>query len=324
MKLIPYFASSLLLLMGHLQAQLAYNLPEGGWDYFYQGDESQPSPPSEDFPALDGHWSHSNSSDAWDGSEIGGDFGDDNRPGGISVLSDAADLGEVPVFIRIQDPGDPRDHGFSDYPSNRMIYLTRTLTDIGASDNLLDEGVTLIFRARVPTDGPLDPLHPDGQDTTEPYPKEGDGYLTSNGGKGHIVLRQASGGAISFCLTTAADTTNGAVSGLSFNELIGNQIIENVNYGDGEERNYLSLDPTEWHEFWITIESDASAAGTHVATIYRDGKLTAESFPLTAGNGSDRGDTYLAIGSASTQQSYRFGSGLYRRENSKPSTRLAP
>ena len=281
-----------------VQAQKVFDPPVGGWDYYFDGDDAYYALPNEGFLSFDGTWSHDNSSDQWDGSEIGGDFGDGNRPGGIQVITDG-DLN----YLRLQVVGDPRDHGYGGEPSNRKIYLVHDLNEDGASDDLLDEGVTLIIRARVPTDGPLDPLHPDGQSATEPYPAEGDGYLPSDGGKGNFVIRQASGGSISFNLTTVADTADGLVSGLSFNELVGDQISGDVNFGDGSERNFLGLKPTEWHEFWITIEPDDSGAGTHVATIYVDGNPAAESFPLTAGNGSDHDSTYLAIGASATPQS---------------------
>ena len=71
---------------------VAYQPPEGGWAYSVDvGDISS--------------WNHDNGSDQWDGSAIGDEFGDDNRPGGVSLLDG---------YIRLQDTGDPRDYGYSE------------------------------------------------------------------------------------------------------------------------------------------------------------------------------------------------------------------
>ena len=300
-----YFALALGLGAGSLNAQLAYLPPEGGWDYLYQGDEAHYAAAGEGFASFDGTWSHDNGSDAWDGSAIGGNFGSGNRPGGVQVITeDGLD------YLRIQDTGDPRDHGFTSDPSNRKIYLIHDLADEGAGGSVLDDGVTLIFRARVPTDGPLDPLYADGQGESLPYPKAGDGYVTANGGKGQFVIRQADGGAVAFSLNTATDTPFGdpddlvaGTAGLNFNEFDGNALSENVNFGQGKGANVLLLDPTEWHEFWIVIEADASQVGTHVISIYVDGEKTPQVFKVTAGTGSDFGGSYLALGSTATPQS---------------------
>ena len=77
---------------GVVGPEVAYEAPEGGWAYSVDvGDISA--------------WSHDNGSDQWDGSPIGGEFGDDNRPGGVSLLDG---------YVRLQDTGDPRDYGYSD------------------------------------------------------------------------------------------------------------------------------------------------------------------------------------------------------------------
>ena len=281
--------------------------PAGGWTYLFQGDQREPGAGTPEFDALDGTWNHTNGSDEFDGSEIGGEFGDGNRPGGISVISE----GET-TYLRIQDTGDPRDYGYSDPGSNRKIYLGHNMSENGATETQLDDGVTLTFRARIPTGGTIDPLHRDGQGAGGPldYPADGDGYVTSDGGKGNFVIKQSSGGAIAFSLTTSADTPGGDpnsgvanFSGLTMNEFAGNAISGNVNFGQGSATNLVALDPTEWHEFWVVMRKDAADVGTHEAFVYVDGSLTPTIFKMTAGTGSDYSDiTYLAIGSTATPQ----------------------
>ena len=288
-------------------AQVAFTPPEGGWNYIYEGSEASYAPDGETFSSLDGTWSHDNGSDQWDGSGLGGDFGDGNRPGGAMVITE----GDA-TYLRIQDTGDPRDYDYSDPGSNRKVYLGHNLTEDGASGTVLDDGVTLIFRARVPSDGPLDILHPDGQQAngTREYPPGGDGYVTSDGGKGNFVIKQADGGAIAFSLTTSTDTPGGNpnnlvtnFSGLSMNEFAGNTISGDVNFGQGDGANVVAFDPTEWHEFWITIERDAADVGTHIASIYIDGAITPSTFKMTAGPGDDFGGlSYIAMGATATPQ----------------------
>ncbi len=304
---IPCLGAFLLLGIGGMNAQTTFPPPEGGWDYAYEGDAADYAP---GFASLDGTWSHDNSSDQWDGSDIGGEFGDDNRPGGaMTITENGID------YLRIQDTGDPRDYGFSDPGSNRKIYFGHNLADHGASETVLDDGITLHFRARVPTDGPLDALHPDGQQQNgvQPYPDSGDGYVTSNGGKGNFVIKQQSGGAIAFSLTTVSDTPEGdpkrfvtGFAGLSMNEFAGNEISGDVNFGQGDGKNVIPLDPTQWHEFWIVIQRDEDNVGTHVASIYMDGDTTPQVFKMTAGDGGEgqySGFSYLAMGSTATPQS---------------------
>ena len=82
-----------------------YAEPAGGWECRYDGNVT---------PDLVG-WNHDNNSDKWDGSGVGPGLG---KPGGVSIHDDGADN----IFCRIQNPGDPRDYGFSDN-SNRKIYF---------------------------------------------------------------------------------------------------------------------------------------------------------------------------------------------------------
>lgn len=288
-----------------------YAEPPGGWTYVYAGDKGQAGEAGSGFTSFDGTWSHDNGSDEWDGTAPGGDLGPTNRPGGAGVFSEAG-----ATFLRIQDTGDPRDYGYTDPGSNRKLYFGHDMSAHGASEAQLDEGVTLSFRARIPTPAkttkPLDPLHRDGQQAAgvQPYPANGDGYVTSDGGKGNFVLKQASGGAIAFSLTLPTDTPGGDPNankanfgGLTMNEFAGNAISGNVNFGQGSGTNVIAFDPTEWHTFWIVLKKDAANVGTHQAFIYMDGSFEPTVFKVTAGNGSDyTGITYLAMGSTATPQ----------------------
>ena len=221
--------------------------PPGGWTYQFNGDKREPGNGT-DFDALDGTWSHNNGSDTWDGSEIGCTFSTGgylvgNGPGGVNVITEAGT-----TYLRIQDTGDPRDYGYPD-PSNRKIYLGHNISERGGTDTQMSDGITLSFRARLPTaakaTGPLDPWHRDGLQAggVLPFPAEGDGYVTSDGGKGNFVIKENSGGAIAFSLTVTNDTTGGALTpianfrGLTMNEFNGNQISGNVNFGQGSATN---------------------------------------------------------------------------------------
>lgn len=67
---------------------------------------------------------------------------------------------------------------------------------------------------------PLDPPPRDGQNAADvqPYPANGDGDVTSDGGKGNFVIRQggngtdAPAGAIAFSFTQTTDTTGSDTS----------------------------------------------------------------------------------------------------------------
>jgi hypothetical protein len=305
----------LLLLPTSWAAASLFSPPPGGWTYIFNGDQDFAGDPGSGFSSLDGTWSHDNGSDEWDGSKIGGEFVSDifgfgNAPGGVMTVTENG-----VTYLRIQVTGDPRDYGYPD-PSNRKIYFGHDMSERGAGESVLDDGVSLTFRARIPTPGnttaPLDPLHRDGQQAAgvQPYPEGGDGYVTSDGGKGNFVIRQASGGAIAFSLTVPDDTPGGNptsnranFAGLTMNEFNGNQISGQVNFGQGTRTNLVSFDPTEWHEFWIVLRKDPANVGTHQGYIYMNGSLTPQIFKITAGNGSDySGFSYLAIGATATPQ----------------------
>ncbi|PYM13638.1 MAG: hypothetical protein DME18_08565, partial [Verrucomicrobia bacterium] len=135
--------------------------------------------------------------------------------------------------------------------------------------------------------------------------------MTSDGGKGNFVVRQSLGGAIAFSLTQTNDTTGGATNvnranfaGLTMNEFNGNQVNANVNFGQGTGTNVIALDPTQWHEFWIVLRKDPANIGTHQGFIYLDGSLTPLVFRITAGDGNDYPQSYIAFGGTATPQNW--------------------
>ncbi len=311
----------LLCLSPRARSGLAYPDPTGGWNYIFNANAGEDQFGDDaDFDALDGTWSHTNGSDVWEGSAPGGDIEVGvNAPGGAAIYEE-----DGVSFLRIQDTGDPRDYGFDD-PSNRKIYFGHDISQDGAPDDALDQGVTISFRARIPTPAktthPLDSLYRDGQGAAgpQPYPAGGDGYVTSDGGKGNFVIKQLTGGAFAFSLAVADDQGQGdptspkaGFTGLTMNEFNGNVISGNVNFGQGTGTNVLSLDPTEWHEFWIVLRKDPANIGTHEALIYVDGSTDARFFKITAGDGDDySGIGYLAMGSTATPQNSALDVDFY-------------
>jgi hypothetical protein len=313
-------AAATTLIQPLTRAGVSFPDPVGGWSYVYAANPGQDAyGDTVSFDALDGLWSHNNGSDQWDGTGPGGTLGPDNRPGGAQVFTE----GGV-SYLRIQDTGDPRNYGYTD-PSNRKIYFGHDISGDGAADDALDSGITISFRARIPTPSktanPLDPLHRAGQQANgvQPYPATGDGYVTSDGGKGNFVIKQKNGGAFAFSLTLPTDTaagdpngTRANFSGLTMNEFNGNVISGNVNFGQGSGTNVLALDPTNWHEFWIVLRKDPANIGTHEALVYVDGSTTAKFFKITAGNGDDYGGIgYIAMGSTATGQNSALDVDFY-------------
>jgi hypothetical protein len=280
------------VICGSASAGILYPGGSTWWTYMYQGDKAAPGGA---FTALDGKWSHDNGSDVWDESAIG-----NGAPGGASALTE-----EGVTFLRIQDCGDPRPNPAD--PSNRKIMFGHSVTgDVKTvGDTILDSGVTITFRARIPTSGLLDELDTAGAKT--PYPAGGDGYVPHDGGKDNFSVRQSTGDQIvSFALALASDDDEmEGKNGLVMNKLNGAATSGDVDMQGDEPGtvNLLELDPTQWHEFWITIQADTSGTGTHVVNIYVDGSLDPDVFYVTAGDGDDYSDSYIAMGVGSTPQS---------------------
>jgi hypothetical protein len=287
---------------GYVRAGVLFGDPPGGWTYLYGASpgEAQTGPPdgTQGFTALDGTWSHENGSDEWDLSTIGA-----GSVGGVTGdLSDGAT-----TYIRLQDPGDPTDFAMPD-PSNRKILFLHNITAEGASDSILDDGVSISFRARLATTGVLDAIHPDGGGAMSPVPATGDGYVLHDGGKGSFQIKQnassvAGEGVISFSLATPSDTTNVTQPSLVMNNLNGTANSGAVDNGEGTAANALAIaDPTTWREFYITISR--GGAGTHQVSVYADGSTTPDVFDVTAGTGDDsNGMSYIAFGAGATPQS---------------------
>jgi hypothetical protein len=294
-----YLASLMLVLVLSTSMAIAgveYGEPDGGWTYIYTGDAGAAGA---DFTALDGTWSHDNGSDSWDESQIGSGL-----PGGVNVLAE-----DGVTYLRLQETGDPRDHGASD-PSNRKIYFGHSLSDeipVEVADTILDNGVTISFRARLSTTPPLDDVHPDGGGVVTPWPAGGDGYVIHDGGKGNFGICQTGPTkTISFCLALASDDDEFETNGLVMNKLNGTSPSGDVDL-QGDEPGTVNIFPIEdlttWREFWITIKADDSGLGTHVVTIYLDGDASASSiYHVTAGSSSDLTGTCLALGVGATPQ----------------------
>ncbi|MHC4112615.1 MAG: LamG-like jellyroll fold domain-containing protein, partial [Planctomycetota bacterium] len=287
------------------QASVAYSPPPDGWMYIYTGDAAAGGDPdgTQGYNALDGTWSHENGSDEWDRTAIGA-----GSPGGVSVLTDGGTN-----YIRLQETGDPRDHGMGD-PSNRKLQFGHSVTndfpDASAiPGTILDDGVTISFRMRIATGTPLDDAYPnDG--TSGPWPAGGDGYVIHDGGKGCGIRQSTDDKNITFHLVLAGDEEGepkiAGRTGLVMNNLNGTSPSDDVDQqgNDGGTLNLLDIaDPTQWHEFWITIEADTTATGTHLVKVYMDGSVVANEFYVTAGIGNDYDDSYIAMDLGSTNQS---------------------
>ena len=291
------FSRNCLLLLGiallalpadRVTAGVTFEIPTGGWTYSYEGEDADAGA-NNDFDSLDGSWDHENGSDAWDGSTIL-----DGNPGGVMVLDDPVD---GTIFLRMVDTGDPRDLGIAD-PSNRKYFFGHDIGAEGAPDNVIDAGVTLSFRARIPTDGPLAGITP------------GDGYHNHNGGKSVFTISQADpASTISFFLVNEEEDETGFEGpGLGMNSLDSNVISGGVDWqGDDGTPNLFTLndnDPTKWHEFWVNIFQPGLENGTHTVVVYADGDVeNPQFFDVTAGDGRDYGINYITMGLGSTPQS---------------------
>jgi uncharacterized repeat protein (TIGR01451 family) len=282
--------SAVAQLVLHLPGDPLYANPQGGWTYVYTGTGVSNSAPN----ALDGKWNHDNGSDSWSGDGRGpgaGLLGGLSATNGILTIEDAVASGASSV-------------------DNRRYYLTHDLQQelpAAIADSILSNGVTLSFRARLTPPPPADPLT---ELTNAP-----NGFVNVLDGKGMFGIRQvgASGMLISFSLGLALEDTNTtanfnfAQAGLHMNNLNGDVRSAQVDPGEGGTLNVLPLDPTVFHEFWITIADNGPSPGTHRVLVYTDGSTTATVFNVTAGSGLDAPfSSYLALGLPSTGQRGAF------------------
>jgi len=310
---------SLLILGQSLRAGpgIAYPDPPGGWQYIYLGDAASPGTASAAFDALDGTWNYINGSSEWDGSVIGGTISTNNKPGGAMTWTEADPVhpGTNVTFLRVQDCGNPSQYGYS-APSNRKLMFGHDMMAEGCPDNVLDGGFTCTFRARVPTraktTGPVDPLYPSGESSSgpQPYPAGGDGYLVMDNAYGLVSMRQLGGGKLGLSLVVSNDTTGGLnttpkanAQGLELNGLNGATLNNNIDWSEVTPQ-YLPLDPTDWNEFWIVVQSDLSGLGTHIALVYTNGSLTPQVYHFTAASASGEysGVSSIQIGMSQTGQ----------------------
>ncbi len=290
------------LITGTAQAGVTYADPVGGWAYIYTGDQCA----TQFDAALDGKWHHydagSGGSDAWDATAPGqmGASPTKPSPGGAGIFADG-DTG----FLRIQDCGDPRDApngGWAD-PSNRKLTFAHNITsEVTGGTSILDTGVTLSFRARIPTTPPLDPVFPDGGGGPQPWVTRG--YNVHDDGYGAFGIKQGRSGlgVISFSLAMEGDEGDISGNGLTMNKRAGTSRSANVDSYDtgGTENTLMGFDPTQWHEFWIQIVADVSGGGTHKVTIWMDGDVKRpQTFHVTAGTkhegNYDSWDGYLVM-----------------------------
>jgi len=264
-----------------------YSNPDGGWTYVYAGNAASNSLTA----GLDGTWNRQNGSDSW-----GGDArGPGNAPlGGVGTANSLLTIEDAVLS----------GSGSTD---NRRFYFTHNLQQELApstANTLLNDGVTLSFRTRLTPPPPADPFT---ELTNAP-----NGYVNVFDGRGMFGLRQAGGSGmiVSFTLNQASEDTNASgttldfgQAGLHMNNLNGDSRSPSVDPGEGGTINLLPLNPTVFHEFWITIQDNGATAGTHRVSIYMDGSKTASVFNLTAGIASDTPSTnYLGMGLPNTAQ----------------------
>ena len=110
---------------------------------------------------------------------------------------------------------------------------------------------------------------------------------------------------ISFALALASDDDELSASGLVMNKLNGPVPGGDVDIQGDEPGtlNILELNPTQWHDYRIDISPDSTGTGTHLVQIYLDGSSVSNDFIVTAGDGDDFDDSYIAIGVGATPQS---------------------
>lgn len=314
------------LLSSWVHGGVSYLDPSGGWRYTYQGilNPGIDGLPAgyghgDDTAGLDGTWEHGQG-DKWDGSAPGnptmGNPG--NAPGGVGAFTDGA-----ASYIRLQDAGDPEPHGWPQgndpQNSNRRVYfghnIRQDFTEVDPlpDDRILNNGVTISFRARIPNTGPLDNVYSGTTGSLSVTPwidplvnPNGRGMLMTNGrGSFNVVQNVPEFGQIDnligFSLVTSTDisqyaagggtgsiTTGSGSGGLIMNNLAGNgNSIDSTQPGTLNIVELSDASLNQWHEFWITIQS--GSPGTHQVKVYRDGSLTASTFNVTAASSGNAG-----------------------------------
>jgi uncharacterized repeat protein (TIGR01451 family) len=261
--------------------------PPGGWSYTYEGIGVQGGA-CKPATALDGSWSSANFSSEWDGLGRGPGTG---AAGGISSTNSILTIEDI--------------DSLTGTCNNRKIYFTRDLALDSATTNaehILDNGVTIAFRARLTHQSVQPP--PDN-------PGLPDGWGIFSDGKGHFNVHQSSvaGGVtnhsiIGFSLVRVSEPDNGfnfAAAGLTMNRVNGNA-PSGGNAVDSTSSAVLNpllpLDPSVFHDFWIILRTNryAGSNGTHTVDIYVDDSPTPTTFNVTAGTGFEGHFNYLGMG----------------------------
>ena len=326
-----------------VMAGIRYEDPAGGWRYTLDGTLAPGVAGlpdgyglENDTQSLDGTWNH-DQSDKWDGTAPGDPISDPTveplgpSPGGVGALTE----GDT-TYLRLQDTGNPEWHGWqqgNDDPenTNRRLYFGHELRQDGplSSELVLDNGITISLRARIPVDGPLDDAYLRDEEDNPVVIPWGDaprGYPLHDEGRGMFGVVQNDSdffdqdGQISFSLLSAADiaaicesgTSNNfelcdeenRSGGLIMNNLRGGSATSHIDTFDDGGLNILEISDDElvkWHEFWITIEQGGS--GTHQVKIYLDGSDQPAEFDVTSssdGNAEYLDDAWLTMGLSST------------------------
>ena len=314
MKLSTFGVAVWLVLVGVSASRLATagvafpEEPGDGWDYLFDGDNDTFGTSE---VTLDGTWRR-NGASQWDGSAPGEA---DKPPGGVDAVIDVVD-GET-TLLRMQDPGNPKDHDIPD-PSNRKVYFAHNLNqeDPELDMAVLDNGVTISFRARIPTPdiATLDDYYPSadvGGGPAVPWPEDGLGYVIHSGGRANFGVLQKKGfasGQVGFSLANTEAMKRFAPD---FGQDPPSGLVMGTNDTNGATEETLTILPisdedlNDWREFWITIvEAPDSTEGTHRVDVFMDGSGQRNSFFVdqgTTGNVEFRDGAFIAMGLSSGQ-----------------------
>jgi hypothetical protein len=234
---------------GTVWAGILFADPGSGWDYTYEGTgDAFGTGAWGAFDALDGTWGHFQG-DWWDGSAPRSGL-----PGGVDAVVDSNDGTE---YLLLQDPGNPPAFGFEfedeQGNSNRRLYFGHDMRsdNPGINQAVLDNGITISFRARLATDPPTldDVYNEDLVPNTSPWPATGKGYEVYGGGRGHFgviqLLGRDSPTQLSFSLIkfTEAEQFGLIDGGLTMNNLVDASTPLAVNTNDPGTKNvYAVLD----------------------------------------------------------------------------------
>jgi len=86
----------------------------------------------------------------------------------------------------------------------------------------------------------------------------------------------------------------------------GNAIITGTDISAADTINTIALDPTEWHDYWINIEKDATGAGTHKVSVSIDGGAFQEFIVTATSHTNYAGMLVLRMGLGNTGMSGAF------------------